>query len=171
MTKPSTKTAEEAALVSFNGVSAIEKINQFLSMAPTVQDDPTEAMLSYILASPDPTTWNQLFKSSSLRDNKGLAVRINAYRVQPSDFEGGLTHYMVLDVTTLEDGVKGVITCSSQMAIAQILNAEARGFWPLDVRIVEKDKPTKAGFRPIHLEYLGKADAPLGDPSKVVAEQ
>ena len=171
MTKTSTEPAQTEAIVSFNGESALAKINQFLSMAPTVADDPTEAMLAVVLASPDPTKWNALFKSSSLRDNKGVDVRINAYRVQPSDFEGGLSHYLVLDVTVLSSGEKGVITCSSQMAIAQILNAEARGFWPLDVRIVEKDKPTKKGFKPIHLEYLGKTDAPIGDPSKVVAQQ
>ena len=171
MSKSSKAEAPADALVNFAGGGAIERINQFLAMAPTVSDDPTEAMLEAVLAASDPREWNDLFNSRSLRDSKGAAVRINAYRVNPSDFEGGLRHYLVLDVTDLETGAKGVLTCSSQMAIAQILNAEARVNLPIDVRIIEKDKPTKAGFRPIHLEYIGKSEAPLGDPHAVVSEQ
>lgn len=171
MSKSTTPETKETAIVSTNGQTAIERINAFLETQPTVDEDPTETMLRYILDSPDPSTWNALWKSSSLRDAKGEVVIVNAYRVRPSDFEGGLRFYMVLDVTSPETGEKHVLTCSSQMAIAQILNAQARVGLPVTVRIVEKDKPTKAGFRPIHLEYVGKTEAPLGDPSKVVSEQ
>lgn len=171
MTKPSTKETPETALATQNGETAIERINSFLATVPTVEDDPTEAMLSAVLNAIDPKDWNSLFQSKSLREANGVDVRINTYRVRPSDFPGGLKHYMVLDVTILETGERGVLTCSSQMAIAQILNAEARVGLPIDVRIVEKDKPTKAGFKPIHLHYLGKGGAPIGDPSKVVSEQ
>ena len=171
MSKSTTPETKETAIVSANGQSAIARINAFLETQPTVDDDPTETMLRYILDSPDPSNWNALWRSSSLRDSKGAEVVIHAYRVQPSDFEGGLRHYLVLDVTDAKTGEKGVITCSSSMAIAQVLNAQARVGLPITVRIVEKDKPTKAGFRPIHLEYVGKTGAPIGDPAKVVSEQ
>ena len=171
MTKSSKAEAPADALVNFTSGGAIERINQFLAMAPTVSDDPTEAMLEAVLQAQDPLEWNDLFSSKSLRDAKGALVRVNAYRVNPSDYPGGLKFYLVLDVTDLETGQKGVLTCSSQMAIAQILNAEARVNLPIDVRIIEKDKPTKAGFRPIHLEYIQKSKAPLGDPQALVSEQ
>ena len=171
MTKRSTELARSDGLLNFSGKTAVERINDFLALAPTVADDPTESMLNAVLAASDPQEWNDLFTSKSLRDSNGATVRINAYRVNPSDFPGGLKFYLVLDVTDLETGAKGVLTCSSQMAIAQILNAEARVNLPIDVIIREKDKPTRAGFRPIHLEYIGKSEAPLGDPQAVVSEQ
>lgn len=171
MTKTTTTEATETALAKVGTRTALEQINATLAEIPTVEDDPTEAMLQLVIDASSPKDWNAIFQSESLRDSAGKRFRLNAYRALKSDFEGGLTHYLVVDATSLETGERQVLTCSSQMAIAQIFNATRRGVWPIDVEIVQKDKPTKAGFRPIHLRYIGPAQAPLGDPSKVVSEQ
>lgn len=158
-------------LAKADAESFMARINAILEAKPTVEEDPTEAMLELVVNAADPSEWDAIFQAESFKKNDGRQVRIHGYRVQPSDFEGGLSHYMVLDTTDLKSGEKLVLTCSSTMSIAQILNAEARVGLPIDVEIRQKEKPTKAGFRPIHLHYLGKAGAPLGDPSAVVSEQ
>lgn len=159
------------ALAAKPADTQIAKINAFLATQPTVEDDPTEAMLALVLNAQSPAEWNAIFQSESLKDYAGRQVRLNAYRTAKSDFEGGLDHYLILDATDLKTGERIVLTCSSVMSIAQVLNAQARGAWPIDVEIVQKDKPTKAGFRPIHLKYLSQGSAPLGDPRAVVSEQ
>lgn len=171
MPKNTTEAEPETALALQQTETALGKINAYLAAQPTVEEDPTEAMLAAVLGAAGPDEWSRIFESRSLRDNAGARVRINAYRVMPSDFEGGLTHYLVLDVTYLKSGERGVISASSQMSIAQILNAEARGGFPIDVEIVEKDKPTRRGFKPIHLRFVGRPGAPIGDPASVVSEQ
>ena len=169
--QPKSLATRGGFLAELEGKTMVEKVNHFLSLAPTVEDDPTEVMLQKVLESPDPRFWKDIFDAESVRERKGEEFRINAYRVRPSDFKGSLKHYMVLDVTDLNTGERGVLTCSSLMSIAQVINAEARVNLPIDVRIVEKDRDTKNGFRPIHLEYIGKSEAPLGDPNAVVSEQ
>ena len=166
-TKPDTETA---LAVGQTG-QQLAKVNAFLASVPTVEEDPTEAMLALVLNAASPAEWNAIFQSESLKDYAGRQVRLNAFRTADSDFEGGLAKYLILDATDLKSGERVVLTCSSVMSIAQIVNAVNRGVWPIDVEIVQKDKPTKAGFRPIHLRYLGGQQAPIGDPSAVVSEQ
>jgi len=171
MPKDTTEKAAPSTELARPAETQVAKINAFLATTPTVEEDPTESMLALVLNATSPSEWGAIFQSESLKDYAGRQVRLNAYRTAKSDFEGGLEHYLILDATDLKTGERIVLTCSSVMSIAQVLNAQARGVWPIDVEIVQKDKPTKAGFRPIHLRYLKPGTAPLGDPQAVVSEQ
>jgi hypothetical protein len=46
--------------------------------------------------------------------------------------------------------------CSSEIGMAQLLNLHARNDLPHDLEIIEKDRPTKSGFKPMRFRSLGK---------------
>lgn len=171
MSKSKALAPKGGALAHLPGDTTLDKVNNFLGTKATVQDDPTETMLEAILTAANPADWEKVFTANHFKDSATQRWRIHTYRTADSQFEGDLKYFLVLDITDLATGERTVATCGSVMAIGQILNAEARGALPMDVEVVRKDKPTKAGFYPMRLRFLGSAGAPMGDPSAVVSEQ
>jgi hypothetical protein len=171
LSKPNTPARPANELAPIEGATQIEKMNNFLALQPTVADDPTETMLEAILQAPDPSDWEQVFNARHFKDSDKAQWRVHAYRVSESQFGGKLKWFLILDITDLQTGEKTVATCGSEMAVAQLLNAQGRNRLPIDVEVVRKPTPTKAGFHPMRFRYLGDAGAPLGDPAAVVAEQ
>jgi hypothetical protein len=171
MTKPTTTVTKGGALVPVSGESTLARLNSYLAQQPTIEDDPTEAMLKAVLQSPDPSKWEEIFNARHFKDSDKARLRLNSYRVSPSQYGGRLEFFLILDVTDLDSGETSVMTCGSEMAVAQVINAEGRHSLPIDVEVVRKPTPTKNGFHPMRFRYIGGATAPLGDPSAVVAEQ
>ena len=172
MAKTTPKALEVGGLQVVEGETTIERINNFLALQPTVEDDPTETMLEAILQAPDPSDWERVFNAQHFKDSDKAQWRVHAYRVSPSQFQGKLRWFLILDVTDLRTGEKTVATCGSEMAVAQLLNAQGRAKLPIDVEVVRKPTPTKAGFHPMRFRYLGDGtQAPLGDPGQVVSTQ
>lgn len=172
MPNRSKEAPQAEALAVVPGETTIERINNFLALQPTVEDDPTETMLEAILQSPDPSTWEKVFTANHFKDSDKAQWRVHSYRVSPSQFNGKLKWFLILDITDLRTGERTVATCGSEMAVAQLLNAQGRSKLPIDVEVVRKPTPTKAGFHPMRFRYLGGPDAiPTGDPAAVVSEQ
>jgi len=169
----STPAAEaETALAVPESTSALETIRETLGLVPQVDEDPTERMAAFIVNQPA-EKWEELWAGlPSIRDYKGQTITVHDMRARESDFEGPLGLYLILDATDDRTGEKVLISCSSQMSMIQLVTLRKRGQLPARVEVVEKDKPTKAGFRPIHLRYVGVVgERPLGDPGAVVSEQ
>jgi hypothetical protein len=169
--KSTTSTPAEQALATTVEPSSLDVLKQAIQTIPWVDTDPTERMTEFILNEP-PEKWEELFAGlPSIRDLAGTRVVIHALRIRESDFEGPLGVYLIADVTFLPSGEKGLMSISSQMSIVQLTRLYALGKLPATVEIVQKDKPTKAGFRPIHLRYIDAGNTALGDPGAVVSEQ
>lgn len=171
MPKSTTPAPAETALAVVTPSTAIEAIRTALANITIADEDPTPRMAAFILNHP-PEEWEELWaKLPNVRDNAGRKVRIHSLRVRESDFEGPFGLYLIADVTWLDSGEDDLLSCSSQMSIVQLVKLYMDGKLPATVEIVAKDKPTKKGFRPIHLRYLGATSAPLGDPGAVVSSQ
>lgn len=171
MTKAITTQGNTDALATKDERTTSQKLNEFLANVPSYEEDPTETMLEAILSAQKPEEWDALFASKSFKDSDKATIQINAYRPSASQFNGGLRYFLVLDVTDLKTGERGVMTCGSVMAVAQVVNAERTVGLPIQVEVVRKPTPTKAGFHPMHLRYLRPEGTPLGDPQAVVSEQ
>lgn len=172
MAKPTAPPAAESTdLAVSEPVSALATVQDVLANILQADTDPTERMTNFILTQPA-SEWESLWAGlPSARDFVGRPIIVHDLRARESDFEGPLGVYLILDATDLETGAHELISCSSQMSIVQLVTLRRRGQLPAKVVFVAKDKPTKAGFRPIHLRYIGGADAPLGDPGAVISEQ
>ena len=171
MSKSTTSAPAETALVPTTPVSPLAIVKDILGTVAQADEDPTERMAQFILNNP-PERWEELWAGlPSIRDAKGDTFTIEAVRARESDFEGPLGVYLILEVRYPGAEETNLISCSSQMSMVQILALVKGKRLPAKVQVVEKDKPTKAGFRPIHLRYLGAQEAPTGDPGAVVSEQ
>ena len=171
MPKETTDALAKRGAPTAGGGLTVADFKTLLLAVPTVEEDPTESMIAAILASPNPAKWEEVFTSVSFKDAASKRARVHGFRASPSQFEGRVPVFLILDVTWLDTGERGVMTCGSEMAMAQLLNAWRVGALPIDVEIIRKPTPTKAGFHPMRLRYLGAAPAPLGDPAAVVSEQ
>lgn len=171
MPKNTTAPAEEQALATVAEPTALALVKDILATIPQADEDPTERMAAFITTQPA-EKWEELWAGlPSARDYVGQPIIVHAIRARESDFEGGLGLYLILDATDVTTGAHELISCSSQMSMVQLLTLHKRGLFPAKVVFVQKDKPTKAGFKPIHLRYISPTAAPLGDPGAVVSEQ
>jgi hypothetical protein len=161
----------EQALAVTQNPTALALVQQILGHIAQADEDPTPRMQDFIFNHP-PEEWEGLFaKLDSVKDHVNDRFIVHDMRARESDFEGPLGVYLILDVTDLQTGEKGLLSCSSQMSMVQLLALKRQDRLPATVQIIEKDKPTKAGFKPIHLRYISPGAAPLGDPGAVVSEQ
>ena len=164
---PAEEPATETALAPATpATSAMLALRSALAEIPTVDEDPTPKMMAAILAAPDASSWEDLFNAAHFKDYNGRKLRVHAFRQAESQYSGGLGVYFLLDATDLETGEDIVMTCGSDMAMAQLLNCWRRGDLPHDFEVVKKDRPTKAGFYPMRFRSLKKSTT--GDPADVI---
>ena len=165
------ETETSTALAPARSESALALVRDILGEIAQADEDPTPRMAEFIFNHP-PEEWEDLFaKLPSIKDAVGGRFVVHDMRARESDFEGPLGVYLILDVTDAKTGEKGLLSCSSQMSIVQLLSLKRQDRLPATVEVVQKDKPTKAGFKPIHLRYISGGERPLGDPGAVVSEQ
>ena len=172
MAKPTSvnPATPDSALAVVQG-GPLATVKALLQTVPDAEADPTSRMLQFILDNPA-TNWENLWqKVDNLRDNAGRSFRLHAFRQMTSDFESELGIYLLCDVDWLPDETPGLLACSSEVSMVQMIALQRDNKLPADLEIVKKDKPTKAGFYPIHLRYLDPTQAAAGDPTKVVATQ
>lgn len=135
-------------------------LDDVLKTVPGAEEDPTPRMMAFILESDSAQQWDLLFESANVKDNVGRKIRVHTLRQAPSSFEGRLGFFLIADVTWLDTGEESVISCSSEIAVAQLLNCWKRDDLPHDFEIIAKDKPTRRGFIPIRLRSMGRVVTP-----------
>lgn len=155
-TKTEAPAEESTALATVGESASLVKLAELIGDLPSFTEDPTPRMVEFILNSDTPGDWEHLFNAANVKENTGKQVRINAVRAAESDFQGRIPFYLICDVTWLKTGESGVMTCSSVVGMAQLINLHKRDALPADLEIVAKKKPTKKGFTPIHFRYLDK---------------
>ena len=172
MSKPTTTPSADTALAKPEPKPLAETIKEILATVPDVVEDPTPTMIAAVLHMAGPEEWESLFAAESFKDLNGKRLQINAFRASPSQYEGRLGVFLILDAIDLETGEARIVTCGSEMAMAQVLNAWDKGRLPVRVEVFKKETPTKRGYFPMRFKYLGDGlQAPVGDPAAVVSEQ
>lgn len=169
--KPTTTVPAEDALATTQQTNPLDLVKEIIDSIPSADEDPTPRMAEFILSQP-PERWEELWAGlDNVKDNAGKTVTVHAIRVRPSDFESDLKVYLICDVTWHDSGERGLLSCSSQMAMLQLLRLHAESRLPAAVEIVKKEKATRRGFHPIHLRYIVNANAAPTGAQGVVSEQ
>lgn len=147
----------ESTAIAVRESGALAQFYEVLNQLPGLEEDPTPRMIQLMLNAESPAEWESVFRSKGLKESSGKRFRIHGARASESTFEESLTGwFLVCDVTDLETGERDVLTVGGDIAMAQVLNLVKTGNLPFDVQVVEKEKPTKRGYKPIHLVPLGK---------------
>lgn len=133
-------------------------VRKALEIVPDVADDPTERMLALIQQAESPQAMNSIWDSlPNVKESEGARWRVHNIRLRESDFENS-DYYLLVEVTDLGSGERKVVSCGSTMICLQLAKAYKEGWLPLDVEVRGPKRPTKQGYRPLHLHTLDPAD-------------
>jgi len=98
------------------------------------------------------------------RDVLGEPLHVVGIRRQESSVgESGPDFYMLIDCVT-PDGEPYSVTCGAVNVMAQLHKLEELGAFPLMLTLVEVDKPTKTGYKPMWAEACNVDPAKAYDP-------
>lgn len=124
---------------------------------PEVSSDPEaisrEIMLQILRAETDEdmlaigsaTSWQELL---------GIPVELRKFHWLPSRYDQGAKVFFVVTGTRLDTGENVVLTTSGQNVLAQLINLQRRDRFPSVWRLVESEKETARGFKPLWLEKV-----------------
>jgi hypothetical protein len=121
-------------------------------------DDPDEVsrrIIASILAAPDSTGMFAAASGSDAvgwREYKGRPVEIRGFRWRPSDFEEGSPVFVIVQAIEITTGEIVNLTTGASAVLAQLAWMAQNGqLVGAKVTLMESDKPTRAGYRPLKL--------------------
>ena len=131
------------------------RLAEFLAAGTTVAPiDPEQAAMEIvrrILAANDVESVLRQQEAIHARDVLNEPLKIVGFDVNESTMESGPAFYMLVRCVDAE-GEPFSVTCGAVNVMAQLFRLGELDAFPLDAKIVESAKPTKAGYRPMWLE-------------------
>lgn len=130
----------------------VEAYSSMLASVPDSGGDGMEGILQQLLEAGDASELDAPWRSAGLELYRNTPLVIRSIRKVPSEFEGGLPWFLVLDAAVLGSGELVTITTGAVSVVAQLARAWAMGALPLKVIPRQSDRPSKSGYYPQHLE-------------------
>lgn len=94
------------------------------------------------------------------RELLDIPVELIGFRWRPSSFEDGSSVFFVVAGNRLDTGEPVILTTGSRNVLAQLVNMAERGtITGAIVRLVEADKATRQGFKPLWLQFATDVNA------------
>jgi len=127
---------------------------------PEVSTDPEaisrEIMLQILSAETDEDMLS-VGQATSWQELLGIPIELRKFRWLPSRYDQGAKVFFVVTGVRLDNGENVVLTTSGQNVLAQLINLERRKRFPSVWRLIEAEKETSRGFKPLWLEKVEKA--------------
>lgn len=122
---------------------------------PEVSTDPEaisrEIMLQILQAETDEDML-AVGAATSWKDLLGVPVELRKFHWLPSRYDKGAKVFFVVTATRLDTGEDVILTTSGMNVLAQLINLQRRDRFPSNWKLVEAEKETANGFRPLWLE-------------------
>lgn len=125
-----------------------------LEAIPEAGGDAVASILEAIAEAERPEDLDAPWRADGLGAYLGRRIVITAVRRLPSEYEGGLRWFLVLEGADALTGERIVATTGSVSVVAQLAKAVALDALPLEVIPRAAERPSKAGYRPQHLEIV-----------------
>lgn len=161
-------TSTELVIKPTGEVATADSINTYLTaileQLPMQDEGDVTGILTQIINADSVLELDSPWQSAGMGRYNGYALEITSIKRLESDFPGGLGWYLLCEGTVMETGEYKAFSTSAVAAMAQLLVAWSRGYFPYQVYVRIATKPTKKGFYPIHLEtYRGGPLVDLGE--------
>jgi hypothetical protein len=146
--------------VSASNTLSPEIEHAFAEMITAVPEDDGNAMDSILTEILKSAGWENLsdpWESASAEKLAGHTLRFDRITRHDSTIAGGFAFFLVAHYTDTRTGEAGVWPTSSIAVMAQLVRAHLGGWLPLFGQVVIAERPTKNGFKPQHIKFLGKA--------------
>lgn len=132
-----------------------EVVAAYESMIATVPEaggDGFDGILAQLADAADVAALDAPWRSGGLEEWTNVPLAILGIRKMPSDYQGGLPWFLVVDAATVESGEKVTFTTGAVGVVAQLVKAHTMGAFPLVVIPRQSARPTSSGYYPQHLE-------------------
>jgi hypothetical protein len=147
-----------------------ELIATFSQMALLIPEDETNAMESILGQIFGAETWENLgdpWDTATAEQLAGKTFLIERVTRHDSDLAGGIGVFLVVHAVEMRTGEQIVFSSGSLAVMAQLVRAHTAGWLPLFAQLVIAERPTKDGFRPQHLKFVGQPKkAPAAEAEK-----
>ena len=148
--------AEEIVTVPAPGsLEELEAILMDELEPPEVSTDPeaiSREILTQILQAETDDDMLSVGSATSWQELLGVPVEIRGFRWLPSRYDQGAKVFFVVTGTRLDTGEAVVLTTSGQNVLGMLINLQRRKRFPSVWRLVEAEKETSRGFKPLWLE-------------------
>lgn len=81
------------------------------------------------------------------------AIKVHGVEFRKSDFGGEMPFYAVMDVEFEHNGERAAVTIGARRALAQLMRADTKGWFPMTCRVIRSERPTAAGNYPMWLGH------------------
>jgi hypothetical protein len=150
--RPQTEPVDLSVLRQTPGL--IESLTALAEAVP--ESTPEEAyarIAAQVLAAEDIEALNRPWQSEGLRAHLDRPLIVHAIKRMPSDYEGGLGWYLVLDCEDARH--RRVVTTTGSVAIClQLAKAWQLGLFPVGIIASEAKRKTARGFTPLRAEVF-----------------
>lgn len=124
-----------------------------LEEVPDAGDRGVEAILEQIATAQTAAETADPWNAGGLGKYADMPLVITGIRKMPSDYEGGLSYFLVIDGAVRATGEKIAATTGSIGCVAQLLRVWMLDAFPVLVVPRFAKRPTKEGYKPMHLEF------------------
>lgn len=150
MATPARKNQEQDVL-PITRTAVLDRLSQMIAALPDALDDDGTGILVGILGA---STWEGVNTEGTMPNAEkmaGIRQKIVSLGKKPSDIEGGLPFYVVVEAVHADTGEMLKWQTSSDTIVAQLMRLAMLGNIPALVTVEKAPKPTKAGFYPMSL--------------------
>jgi hypothetical protein len=135
--------------------AALAVWDSMLDQVPeTPDDDANERILAQLAQASAIAQLDDPWRSEGMKAYRDVPLRVTDITRRPSDFEGPIPFFLVVKAGRLDTGELVTFTTSALGAMAQLVKAYVSGWLPLDVIPRQAERPTRAGYWPMHLEVI-----------------
>lgn len=153
-------TDDTQALVEYNAWSleqhpgAREAFMAMLEAVPEPDDDAAARIVMEIMQAQSIEDLDKPWDVEGMRDYDGTVLQVQSIAKMPSDYKTGLGCYLVCKCTQPGVGEVFTLTTGSVSIVAQLVRAHTLEAFPLEVVPRQSERPTRKGYRPMHLELV-----------------
>jgi len=129
---------------------------------PEAGGEAFESILGSIIRGNDVLDLDAPWRSAGLEELVNVPIVVLAIRKMPSDYQGGLPWFLVVDYADAGTGELSTFTTGAVSVVAQLVKAWAMGALPLACTLRQSERPSRAGYYPQHLEIARRQPARAG---------
>lgn len=137
-------------------LAARQKINAYLNTAlldiPEDDGSGMERIIESILTIERIEDIDAPWNSNGFGEYADHVLTLRAAKRLPSDFKDSCGWFVVVDAVHKASGQPVALSTSSNAVMAQILVLQRKNWWPVDMIPRYSDRPTEAGYYPMHLD-------------------
>lgn len=131
----------------------IEAYESMIETVPDAGGGGFDSILRAIATATDAADLDAPWRSEGIKEFANARLRVLGIRKMPSDFEGGLAWFLIIDAAIVATGEVIAVTTGALSVVAQLVKAHQLGAFPCIVTPRVATRPSRNGYYPVHLEF------------------